>query len=92
MEKGGGGGKAGDHGVDTREGATSGGPATLHASFLETTAAGPSARVRPMVKGGGGGKAGDHGVDAIEGAEQATLSTCGEGTAMDEAGNYGFGT
>ena len=45
-----------------------------------------------MVKGGGGDKAGDHGVGAIEGAEQETLSTCGEGTAMDEAGNYGFGT
>ena len=71
---------------------TSDGPATLHASFLETTAAGPSARVRPMVKGGGGGKAGDHGVDVIEGAEQATLSTCGKRTAMDEAGSYGFGT
>ena len=27
-----------------------------------------------------------------EGAERATLSTCGERTAMDEAGNYGFGT
>ena len=40
MEKGGDGGKAGDHGVDTRDGATSGGPATLHASFLETTVAG----------------------------------------------------
>ena len=74
------------------EGATSGGSATFHASSLETTAAGPSARVRPMEKGGGGGKAGDHGVDAIEGAEQATLSTCGEWTAMDEAGNDGFGT
>ena len=48
--------------------------------------------MRPMVKGGGGGKAGDHGVDAIEGAEQATLSTRGKRTAMDEAGNYGFGT
>ena len=37
----------------------SGGPATLHASFLETTAAGPSARVRPREKSGGGGKAGN---------------------------------
>ena len=61
--------EAGNYGFGTwrpessKEGATSGGPATLHASFLETTAAGPSARVRPMVKGGGGGKAGDHGVD-----------------------------
>ena len=45
-----------------------------------------------MVKGGGGGKAGDHGVDAREGAEQATFSSCGTRTAMDEAGNYGFGT
>ena len=45
-----------------------------------------------MEKGGDGGKAGDHGVDAIEGAEQATLSTCGEWTAMDKAGNDGFGT
>ena len=43
-------------------------------------------------KGGGGGKAGDHGVDEGEGAERATLLTCGEGTAMDESGNYGFGT
>ena len=60
-EKSGGGGKAGNR--DEEEGATSGSPATLHASFLETTAAGPSARVRPMVKGGGGGKAGDHGVE-----------------------------
>ena len=69
------------------EGATSGGSATFHASSLETTAAGPSARVRPMEKGGDGDKAGDHGVDATEGAEQATLSRCGEWTAMDEAGN-----
>ena len=45
-----------------------------------------------MVKGGGGGKAGDHGVDAREGAKQATFSPCGKRTAMDEAGNYGFGT
>ena len=74
------------------EGATSGGSATFHASSQETTAVGPSARVRPMEKGGDGGKAGDHGVDAREGAEQAILSTCGKGTAMDEAGNYGFGT
>ena len=29
--------------------------------------------------------------DTREGAEKATLSPCGEGTAM-EAGNYGFGT
>ena len=71
---------------------TSDGPATFHASFLETTAAGRSARVRPMVKGGGGGKVGDHDVDAREGAEQATFSSCGTRTAMDEAGNYGFGT
>ena len=68
---------------------TSGGPATLHASFLEITAAGPSARVRPMVKGGGGGKAGDHGVDTREGAEQATVSSRGKRTAMDEADIYG---
>ena len=27
-----------------------------------------------------------------EGAERATLSSCGEWTAMDEAGSYGFGT
>ena len=27
-----------------------------------------------------------------EGAEEATLSTCGEGTAMDEAGDYEFRT
>ena len=45
-----------------------------------------------MEKGGDGDKAGDHGVDTTEGAEQATLSRCGEWTAMDEAGNYGFGT
>ena len=45
-----------------------------------------------MVKGGGGGKAGDHNVDVREGAEQATLSSCGKRTAMDKAGNYGFGT
>ena len=30
--------------------------------------------------------------DMREGAEQATLLSCGEWTAMDEAGNYGFGT
>ena len=83
-EKNGGGGKAGKG--DT-EGSTSDGPATLHASFLETTAASPSACVRPMVKGDGGGKAGDHGVDAREGAEQATLSPCGKRTARDKAGN-----
>ena len=77
-EKDGGVGKAGNRDED---GATSGGPATLHTSFLETTAAGPSARVRPMVKGGGGGKAGDHGVDTREGAEQATLSSRGKRTA-----------
>ena len=65
----------------------SGGPATLHAPLLETTAAGLTARVRPMVKGGGGGKAGDHGVDAIEGAEQATLSSCGKRTARNKADN-----
>ena len=52
----------------------------------------PECHVRPMVKGGGGGKAGDHGVDVREGSKQATLSSCGEGTAMDKAGNYGFGT
>ena len=69
--------------------ATSGGPTTLHAQFLETTAAGPSARVRPMVKGGSGGKAGDHGVNAREGAVQATLSSRGKRTAMDEANIYG---
>ena len=71
---------------------TSGGPATLHASLLETTAAGPSTRIRPMVKGGGGGKAGDHGVDEREGAEQATLSSCGKRTATDKAGNDGSET
>ena len=27
-----------------------------------------------------------------EGVEQDTLSSCGKWTAMDEAGNYGFGT
>ena len=48
--------------------------------------------MRPRETGGGGGKAGDPGGDMREGAEQATLSTCGERTAMDEAGNYGFGT
>ena len=48
-------------------GAASGGSATFHASSLETTAAGPSARVRPMEKGGGGGKAGDHGVERDRG-------------------------
>ena len=89
-EKNGGGGKAGNR--DEEEGATSGGSATFHASSQETTAAGPSARVRPMVKGGDGDKAGDHGVDTREGVEQAILSTCGERTAMDEAGSYGFGT
>ena len=40
----------------------------------------------------GGGKAGDHDGDMGEGAERATLSSCGEWTAMVEAGNYGFGT
>ena len=45
-----------------------------------------------MVKGGGGDKAGDHGVDVRDGAEQATLSSCGKRTAMDKAGNYGFGS
>ena len=55
---------------------TSGGVATFHTPVQETPAAGPSARVRPMVKGGGGGKAGDHGVDKGEGTERATLSTC----------------
>ena len=68
---------------------TNGGPASLHASSQETAAAGPSARVRPMVKGGGGGKAGDHGVDTREGVEQATLSSRGKRTAMDEADTYG---
>ena len=63
MEKGGDGDKAGDHGVERGEGATSGGSATFHASSQETTAAGPSARVRPMEKGGDGGKAGNHGVE-----------------------------
>ena len=48
---------------ERNDGATSGGSATFHASSLETTAAGPSARVRPMEKGGDGGKAGNHGVE-----------------------------
>jgi hypothetical protein len=38
---------------------TSGGAATLHTSVLGTTAAGPSARMRPRVTDDGGGKAGD---------------------------------
>ena len=36
---------------------TSGGAATFHTPVLETTVAGPSARVRPRVMNGGGGKA-----------------------------------
>ena len=46
----GGGGKAGNR--DEKD-------ATLHTSFLETLAAGPSARVRPRVTDGGGVKADD---------------------------------
>ena len=61
--------------TSTRGRSTSDGPATLHASFLETTAAGPSARVRPMVKGGDGGMAGDHGVDTREGATSGGPAT-----------------
>ena len=37
----------------------SGGATSLHAPVPETTAVGPSARVRPMVTNGGGGKADD---------------------------------
>ena len=49
--------------------------------------------MRPRETGGGGGKVGGHDDDDTgEGAERATLSTCGEWTTMDEAGNYGFGT
>ena len=68
----------------TRDGATSGGPATLHASFLEPTAAGPSARMRPMVTGGGGGKAGyqddDEGNDEDCGGRRQGSSTPGPET------------
>ena len=70
---------------------TGGGAGTLRTPGLETPATGPRAGVRPRVTGGGGGKAGDHDGDMGEGAERATLSSCGEWTAM-EAGNYGFGT
>ena len=68
---------------------TSGGATTLHAPALETSAAGPSARVRPRVTNGGGGKAGDHDEDVGEGAERETLSSCGKRTAMEEADIYG---
>ena len=42
-----------------KEEETSGGATSLHALFLETLAAGPSARVRPRVMNGCGGKAGN---------------------------------
>ena len=72
---------------------TGGGAGTLRTPGLETPATGPRAGVRPRETGGGGGKVGGHDDgDTGEGAEQAILSTCGEWTAMDEAGNYGFGT
>ena len=56
MVRTGGGGKAGNRDKDD---ATSGGAATFHIPFLETPAAGPSARVRPRVTNGSGDKAGD---------------------------------
>ena len=71
---------------------TGGGAGTLRTPGLETPATGLRAGVRPRVTGGGGSKEGDHDGDMREGAEQATLSSCREWTAMDEAGNYGFGT
>ena len=67
----------------------SSGVASLHATILETPAAGPSARVRPRVTNGGDGKAGNHAVDVGEGAERATLSSCGKRTVTDKAGIYG---
>ena len=70
---------------------TGGGAGTLHTPGLETPATGPRAGVRPRETDGGSGKAGNHGGDMGEGADRATLSSCGEWTAM-ETGNYGFGT
>ena len=52
----GGGGKAGNR--DKQE-ETSDGAATFHIPFLETPAAGPSARMRPRVTDGSGDKAGN---------------------------------
>ena len=75
--------------VATNITSTSGSAATLHAVDLETPAAGPTARVRPRMTNGGGGKAGNHDDDVGEGAKRATLSPCGKGTAMDEAGVHG---
>ena len=54
---------------------TSGGAATLHTPVLETTAAGPSARVRPMVTNGGGGKAGNRDEKDATSGGVATLHT-----------------
>ena len=67
---------------------TGGGVGTLRTPGLETPATGPRAGVRPRETGGGGGKVGSHDDgDTGEGAAQAILSTCGEWTAMEKAGN-----
>jgi hypothetical protein len=69
-----------------------GGAGSLPTPILGTTAAGPSARVRPRVTDGGGGKAGNHDGDTGDGAGRATLWTCGKRTATDEVGGYEFRT
>ena len=66
---------------------TSGGAATLHAPFLETPAAGPSARVRPRVTNGGGGKAGNQGnVEEVGPGTGICKGTDGEVGDDNEAG------
>jgi hypothetical protein len=60
---------------------TSGGAATLHTSFLGTTAAGASASVRPRVTDDGGGKADDGGYDEDCSGQQEDPSTPGPETS-----------
>ena len=71
--------EAGNYGFGTwrpessKEEETSGGAATFHAPVQETTAAGPSARVRPREKSGGGGKAGNGDTEGSTSGGPATL-------------------
>jgi hypothetical protein len=60
---------------------TGGGAATLHTSVLGTTAAGPSAGVRPRVTDGSGGKAGDGGYEEDRSGRRKDPSTPGPETS-----------
>jgi hypothetical protein len=62
---------------------TSDGAATLHTSVLGTTAAGPSARVRPRVTDDGGGKAGDGDYEEDRSGQREDPSTPGPETSAD---------